>query len=651
MVTPTTYSVQRRSPWRGALAAAVLSYCSVQNAYSEPSASASTLAPTEVRDLPYGHALYYFFQEKYFSSATELLVDLEKHRLPHHNDEAQLLLGGMYLSYGLFSEAEKIFETLLNKLTPTDVANRAWFYLGQIYYQREQLDAALRALDHIKGALPGDFEPQKALLLANIQMRHEQYKEAIDTLSPIKDDSIWSSYAHYNLGIAYIKAKQVDKGKQHLTLLARLPNTSDEVNALKDKANLALGFAALTTENWDDARAAFRRMRLQGPASNAGLYGIGRAYFSLKNYHEALVYWTELANRNTRGAAVFEAQLSVPQAYGLLELYPQALDAFERAIASFQEATTQLDASIAEIRRVDIFENMSKQDVASELDWFWQPDKLPDNLRQHYITELYASHEFNEALHSYRDLLFYRSHLQRWLGNMDSFDMMLATRSKAFAERLPNVAKQYANLKPEILQQQHDTFANDVNNAAANNSVFVFANAKEQQQLEKLAALHKRIESIAGQADSATLDAMRSKINLLEGRIQWELSDDFKARAQITRTHLAELHREVDQAIERQTALQAAQVKAPLELKEFAGRIKDGRGRIQDLLKQVSATIADQQKVLRELAVQRLEQQKKRLTNYIAEAQLASAQIYDLISSKEQSKPAKADASANPQAR
>ena len=97
------------------------------------------LPPHDVKDLHYGDVLFYFFQDDYFDSITRLLAAQQLERLPHTEGEAELLLGGLYLSLGEHVEAGKIFEALLAGKTSEAVRNRAWFYLGKVWYQRGYL--------------------------------------------------------------------------------------------------------------------------------------------------------------------------------------------------------------------------------------------------------------------------------------------------------------------------------------------------------------------------------------------------------------------------------------------------------------------------------------------------------------------------------
>ena len=101
----------------------------------------------------------------------------------------------------------------------------------------------------------------------------------------------------------------------------------EEGRALRDKANVALGFAALKAGKPQDARTYLQRVRLQGIEANAALLGFGWAADALGSPKLALVPWVELAGRDASDSAVLEAQLAVPYAYAELHADAQALQA------------------------------------------------------------------------------------------------------------------------------------------------------------------------------------------------------------------------------------------------------------------------------------------------------------------------------------
>ena len=125
---------------------------------------------TGVQSPHYGDSLFHFFQGRYFTAVTGLMVSQHFARVAPHDDEAEVLRGGLFLSYGLHREAGDVFARLIERGATPPVRDRAWFYLAKIRYQRGLLAEAEDALGRIEQRLPGELEEDRVLLQANVQM-------------------------------------------------------------------------------------------------------------------------------------------------------------------------------------------------------------------------------------------------------------------------------------------------------------------------------------------------------------------------------------------------------------------------------------------------------------------------------------------------
>jgi hypothetical protein len=76
-------------------------------------AGTKTKPGIEIQDLHYGEVLFHFYQDDEFTALTHLLAAREVGRVEHHSADAELLLGGLYLSYGQHTKAGEIFDRLL----------------------------------------------------------------------------------------------------------------------------------------------------------------------------------------------------------------------------------------------------------------------------------------------------------------------------------------------------------------------------------------------------------------------------------------------------------------------------------------------------------------------------------------------------------
>src|SRR5450830_683643 len=66
-----------------------------------------------IKDPHYGDSLFYYFQDQYFKAVTTLMVSQHFNRVAQHADEAEVLRGGLLLSYGLHQQAGEIFSKLI----------------------------------------------------------------------------------------------------------------------------------------------------------------------------------------------------------------------------------------------------------------------------------------------------------------------------------------------------------------------------------------------------------------------------------------------------------------------------------------------------------------------------------------------------------
>ena len=292
------------------------------------SAKIKTGEVRSVRDLHYGMVLYEFYQDNYYSAAVNLLTAQAQKRLENNNDEAQLLLGGLYLSYGLHEESEKIFRSVIEEGASSTVRDRAWFFLGKIRYHKQLFAESEIALNRVGTSLDKSLQEEFRTLKSNILMAQKKYPEAIQSLLDTKKASETKTkiqelgevnYIKFNLGVALIRAGEEKEGVKLVKQVGELRTNDTNMKALRDKANVALGYS-LIKKDPANARKFLQRVRLNGPYSNRALLGLGWAEVELQRYEQALVPWQELASRDHNDIAVFEALLATGNALERLKV-------------------------------------------------------------------------------------------------------------------------------------------------------------------------------------------------------------------------------------------------------------------------------------------------------------------------------------------
>jgi Tetratricopeptide repeat len=580
---------------------------------------------TRIRDLHYGDVLFYFYQDDDFEAITRLTAYQHWNLILHHEDEGQLLLGGLYLSLGMHNEAGERFQTLLTQDVSTGVRNRAWFYLAQVWYARGYLDKAEEALRRIQGKLSPELEAQKDHLFANVLMNEGKFDEAIQLLASWKGAPGWSAYARFNLGVALVRQKRLADADPFLTTVGTMDAETPEMLALKDRANLALGFSDLQADEPARAKTALERVRLNGPYSNKALLGMGSADAALGDYKAALNPLLELRSRNLLDAAVQESLLAVPYAFSKLGASAQSAEYYESAVQSYDAETVRLDDAITRIRGGGLLEQVIASERESRYGWFWQLKAVPDAPESRYLYAVLAGHDFQEGLKNYRDLVYMAHTLDEWGDSMEAFGDMIDTRERAYAQRIPKVDALLASGTVEKLGQRKADLESRLNDIDGTQDVAALGSADERDQWARV----QRLEAALATAPDEDEAELKERLRLVKGVLYFRLNESFKARMWQQRRTIKDLDLALREAQNRWIRVERARQSVPTNNGEFATRVAALKTRIDALQVRMAATEQKQSAYLAQVAVAELERQKDRMATYQVQARFALATMYD----------------------
>ena len=582
---------------------------------------------SSVQDLAYGEVLFHFFQDDHFSALTRLLAAQTRGELPSHAEEAELLLGGLYLSYGQHRLAGQIFAELLEQSVDPELHDRAWFFLAKIWHQRGYLQESESALTRISAVLPAELEPQRQMLHAQVLMEQQRLDEALAILQAWRrPQDEWVGYTKYNIGVALVRLGRVVEGAGVLAEVGQLEPENPELNALRDKANVALGYAWLQATRPVDAKQPLQRVRLDGPYSNKALLGMGWSDAEQQNYQAALAPWVELRGRSLLDAAVQESLLAVPYAFAQLGADKQAADYYVDAIEALNFEIFRLEDAIESIYDGSLIAELLEQDSADGSGWYWRLDDIPDSVESQYLYELMSTHRFQEGLKSYRDLVFLSENLDHWAESLSAFDDILDTKQRAYQQRLPLIDSSLARMDLDEMAQYRVNLESRLVTIERSDDVVSLGTPAQQQLWRDLQDMEPKLQRLA---DDARGEELRDKQRFLKGLLLWELRRDYKARLWAERKSLRELDREIKEAQRRHHQVDSARDEWPDEFSALTARIAALTPRVAGLKAQASASLARQQGFLQAIAVEELEAQSARLRTYMVQARFALATIYD----------------------
>ncbi|MGE5453058.1 MAG: hypothetical protein ACM3VZ_14580 [Acidobacteriota bacterium] len=589
-------------------------------------------APTEglpakaLQTPDYGQALYHFFQDDDFAALTSLQVAQQRRRIALQDDEVEALRSRMLLDYGMHREAGDVLARLAERGGTPEARDRAWFSLAQQRYQKGQFALAEEALARVQRPLPGALEQDRGLLQAQLLMSRSDYRGAVRVLKALLEQHPRARFVRYNLGVAQTKAGDTAEGTATLDALGSESADTDEERALRDRTNVALGFAALTAQQPAAARRYLERVPLQGPESNKALLGYGWAALDQQAPQAALVPWTALAKRDASDAAVLEAKVAVPYAYERLHANGKALQQYNEAIQSFERERQGLDAAIEFVRSGRLAEALLTGPARGDSGSGWRMDALPEVPHTHYLTALFAQNAFQQAYKSLRDLRQLQQRLQAGQDKLGSFKDELAARRQAQDQRSARANALASESSLSALRQRVDALEADIAQAQFRTDVSVFADERQREQLARIA----RVQAIVDKPGNAPeIVRARERLRLVSGLLNWQLAQEQAARLSTAQTALAAAKADLAQAQGRAAVITQTLRDEPQRLARWNDRVQTLATQFDVARPKVAALAVEQQNVLQEMALEELTRQKENLATYLVQARFAVAQLYD----------------------
>ena len=218
-------------------------------------------------------AQFYETEGRYFTALTELLnIADEAGSDDSFSQDYFWLLAECYLSFGLKPQAEAVYDRLaqMTQSAPETLA-RARLRIAEFEYERGYLPEATRDLMRLRETLPQALVIEWQDLLSRVLMEQGRYNEAVEVLTELDNVDEHTPFMEYNLGVAMVNDGRVAQGRNLLDRVGRMrPETVKEL-ALRDRANLSLGYSFLRNELGGSAIPVFNRVQVEGPFSNRAL--------------------------------------------------------------------------------------------------------------------------------------------------------------------------------------------------------------------------------------------------------------------------------------------------------------------------------------------------------------------------------------------
>lgn len=604
--------------------------------FATSSQAANIYTSQGLKDVYYGEALYHAFQGEWFQAISRLDTELGMHYrldepaldpLYYHMNQAEFGVGDFELGYRMHLRAGRAITAVIKGNVEESVRNDAIYRLARLYFQEDQPENALHALEQMHGTVPATIRDDVEFLRGEILMANGRFLEAATVFKSLQGVKSLEGFASYNLGIALIKEGKEPDGRKLLDRTGQILSDDPFTLAIKDKSNLALGYKLLDDKAFEGAKQALERVRLSGPFSNRALLGEGWADASQGRFERALVPWSILAGREVTDPAVQEALLAVPYAYGKLNIYGRAAVLYGKALESFGKEVDKLGASIKSVREGKFLKALAREELKQDSDWVVKLRSLPQAPETYYLLELMASNDFQESLRNYLDLNELHQKLGVWQGDLDAFEDIIQRRRAYYQPLLPEIDHTFRQLDSQmrLRLEQRDRIEKRLNAMLVAPRPDYLATAEERLAREDIARLEQ-----AQVANGAPVPAeIKERISRLRGVLVWNISTEYDRRLTDTYKDLRDLNEEVERLKKQYNSFVRTRQAATQSYEGYDDVIRRQRTLISAAQEKVQVLMARQGNLLETMAVNELTRRRERLEQFQITARFAIADSYD----------------------
>lgn len=604
--------------------------------FATSSLAANGYTSNGLKDVYFGEALYHAFQGDWFQAIARLDTELGQYRgldeprldtLYYHVNHAEFAVGDFELAYRMHHRAGRVITAVIEGNVEEPMRNEAIYRLARLYFQKDQPEDALHALERIRGTIPARIRDDLEFLRGQVFMANGRFVEAGRIFKGLQNAKGLEGFASYNFGIALIKAGKEQDGRQHLDLTGQIISDNQSTLAIKDKSNLVLGYKLLDKNDGKNAQMVLDRVRLSGPFSNRALLGSGWADASQGRFERALVPWSILAKREVTDPAVQEALLAVPYAYEKLKVYGRAAMMYGNALESFGREVDKLGASIKSVQEGKFLQALTREELKQDSDWVVKLRKLPEAPETYYLLELMASHDFQESLKNYLDLNELQKKLAVWDGDLDAFEDIIQQRRTYYKPLLPEIDREFKRLDSQmrLRLEQRDRIGKRLNAMLVAPRPDYLATAEERITTEKIAHLERAL----GANGAPVSDEAKSRIRRLRGLLVWNIETEYDQRLTDTYKDLLDLNEVVDRLKEQYNSFVRTRQAATQSYEGYDDVIRRQRILIAAAREKLVVLIARQGNMLETMAVNELTKRRERLEQFQITARFAIADSYD----------------------
>ena len=344
-----------------------------------------------------------------------------------------------------------------------------WFTIGKIEYDNNECKPSLRAFKKLKNKLTLDEKQKWAFYRANCFIKLGSKKRAAQVLNDMLG-GIWTSYAYFNLAMAYAETSQ-NKSTSLVTLRIAesfLIKETREEKALKDRINLAAGSLYLNGNKPDLALEFFKKVYLDSESAADALYLNGVAYHELGDFRSATQAWFSVKKYPLLKQSVSEAYLAIPFAYEASKYTSQALEAYLEASSVFKNELNKIDKIKKLLKKYGVQKVLIDESEIAGLQWFLAKDVVTNTTRAIYYNYFVKDETIYDLFELHAEVSMTKDSMVFWDTQLSVFEQALKEKHKTFNSKVlvfkkKNTRKLISKYKSKVDQlSKHKNMTNSL---------------------------------------------------------------------------------------------------------------------------------------------------------------------------------------------
>lgn len=502
-------------------------------------------------------------------------------------------------------------------------------------YKDRYFAEANTALNKVKDTLSAEREAEKQNLLANTYLKQKDFAAAYEAIKNLDAHQDWQVYAKYNMGISLIRNGKNKEGTQLLNQISSLETKDEELKALRDKTNVALGYAYIRQKLPQHSTKYLQKVRLKGPLSAKALLGIGWAHQQQKKLDQALVSWMELRDWPVIDTAVQESLLAIPYTLEQMGKNQLALQHYNYAIDNYKNELVSLKSVINSVKAGELlFALRPAMITENTLDPEYQ-NALPESISVPYLQHLVNGIDFQKIHKSYLDLIYLQKNLRQWKNQFSAYYLMLKERNARYKDQQRSLNKDSRLNIVNSLKRKRDKLASKIQQIEKQQDIYALATDEEAGLLKSLGKIKKSLSRLSKKDD---FSEENEKYKLFRGLLLWDISTDFTPRYWKVKNELNQLNKALQLATQRLSSIRKSSNNAPLSFSGYTKRIRSKEKALDKLLKKITSIIEYQEKLIITEALTSLRQRHHQIENYHTRASYSLARLYDRLTLPETAK-------------